>query len=148
MQNQIKSVKVTRVSQGQNSHADLLATLASLVGGIIQRIISVELVDLPSIFRHEGNHVLRIQASPSWIDPIVAYIFDGNPFEDKKEAKKVRRKSSRYWLSTEKKHYKCLYDRPYILYVHADAVNSLLYELHEGICGSRTRSLNPLSHLW
>lgn len=72
------------------------------------------------------------------MDPIVAFISDGTLLEDKKEDKKVRRKSLRYWLSTKNKLYRRSFGSPYLLCVHLDVVKGLRYELHEGICGSRT----------
>ena len=44
----------------------------------------------------------------------------------------------RYWLSKVQKLYKRLYLGPYLLCVHPEAVEMLLEELHEGICGSHT----------
>ena len=71
------------------------------------------------------------------MDPIVAFILDGMLLKDKKEAKKVRRKSPKYWLSNKNKLYRRSFGSPYLLCVHLDMVKGLLYKLHEGICGSR-----------
>ena len=81
--------------------------------------------------------MFSIIAVPSWMDPIVAFILDGMLLKDKKEAKKVRRKSPRYWLSNKNKLYRRSFGSPYLLCVHLDVVKGLFYKLHEGICGSR-----------
>lgn len=66
----------------------------------------MELVNFPKILHPKSSQVLRITTSPSWIDPIVAYISDGTLLKDRKEAETVRRKSSTYQLSAKKKLYK------------------------------------------
>ena len=56
--------------------------------------------------------------------------------EEKSEAKKVRRKAPRFWLSEDRKLYKSSFSGPYLLCVHPEASKSLLEELHEGVCGN------------
>ena len=65
--------------------------------------------------------------------------------EEKSEAHKVRRKALRIWLSEDRKLYKRSFSGPYLLYVHLEALESLLEELHEGVCGSHTGG-RSLSH--
>ena len=65
--------------------------------------------------------------------------------EKRSEADKVRRKAPRFWLSEDRKLYKCSFSRPYLLCVHPEASESLLEELHEGVCGSYTGG-RSLSH--
>ena len=65
--------------------------------------------------------------------------------EEKPEAEKVRRKAPWFWLSEDRKLYKCSFSSPYLLCVHPKASESLLKELHEGVCGSHTEG-RSLSH--
>ena len=65
--------------------------------------------------------------------------------EEKSETDKVRRKASRFWLSEYRKLYKRSFFGPYLLCVHPKASESLLEELHEGVCGSHTGG-RSLSH--
>ena len=65
--------------------------------------------------------------------------------EEKSEADKVRRKAPRFWLSEDRKLYKRSFSGPHLLCVHPEASESLLKELHEGICGSHTGG-RSLSH--
>ena len=65
--------------------------------------------------------------------------------EERVEADKVRRKATRYWLSENQKLYKRSFSGPYLLCVHPELTESLLEELHEGICGSHT-SGRSLAH--
>ena len=72
------------------------------------------------------------------MDPIVAYLQNGILPEDKKESKQIRCKSPPYWVSEEGKLYKKSYSGPYLLRVHPEVFETLLKELHKGICGSHT----------
>ena len=65
--------------------------------------------------------------------------------EKKSEVEKVRRNAPQFWMSEDKKLYKRSFSGPYLFCVHPDALESLLEELHEGVCGSHTRG-RSLSH--
>ena len=65
--------------------------------------------------------------------------------EEKSEAEKVRRKAPQFWLSEDRKLYKRSFSDPYLLCVHSEVSESLLEELHEGVCGSHTEG-RSLSH--
>ena len=89
----------------------------------------------------EGRHKVRvhqIRAGPSWINPIVLFFKEDILSESKFEADKIRRKAHRFWLSGDQKLYKRSFFGPYLLCIHLEAVELLLEELHEGICGSHT----------
>ena len=58
--------------------------------------------------------------------------------EDWTEAKKIKHKAPRNWLSEEGKLYKRSHTSPYLLFIHPKAVKVLLEELHEGIYDSHT----------
>ena len=79
------------------------------------------------------------------MDPIVSFLKDDTLLEEKSEAKKIQRKAPRFWLSQDHKLYKRSYSGPYLLYIHLEASELLLEELHEGICVSHTRG-RSLSH--
>ena len=82
--------------------------------------------------------VCSVHIGPSWMDPIVTFLKGGSLPENKGEVEKIRRTAPRYWLSEQHKLYKRSYSGPYLLCVHPEAVEPLLEELHEGICGSHT----------
>ena len=65
--------------------------------------------------------------------------------EEKSEAEKIRRKAPRFWLSEDRKLYKCSFFGSYLLCVHPEASESLLEELHERIYGSNIGG-RSLSH--
>ena len=72
------------------------------------------------------------------MDPILLFLERDILPEEKPEAEKIRRKVPRFWLSNDKKLYKCSFSGPYLLCVHLEISESLLEELHKGICGSHT----------
>ena len=130
------------MAQAQNRHADSLATLASSIAKDIPRLIRVELVPKPSI-KAEGNEgvaMVEITAVTtlglSWMDPIIDFLADDRIPDDEKEANKVCRVASRYWLSRDRKHYRRSFGGPYLSCLYPEKVGQLLAELHEGICGS------------
>ena len=79
------------------------------------------------------------------MDPLVLFLKHDILPDDKVEANKIRRKASRFWLSEDSKLYRSSFLGPYLLCVHPEAIELILEELHEGICGSHTRG-RSLSH--
>ena len=79
------------------------------------------------------------------MDPLLMFLERDVLLEEKSEAEKVRRKAPRFWMSEEKKLYKRSFSGPYLLCRHLDTTESLLEELHEGVCGSHIGG-RSLSH--
>ena len=79
------------------------------------------------------------------MDPIVTFLKDDILLEGKSKTEKIRRNVTRFWLSKDHKLYKRSYSGPNLLCVHPEALELLLKELHEGICGSHT-GVRSLSH--
>nr|AFU25705.1 gag-pol precursor [Castanea mollissima] len=133
-----KSFQVRQIPRGQNAHADLLAMLATSLGSKLPQTVMVKDLLTSSLTGISVIEVHSICVGPSQMDSIVTFLQHGVLPEDKVVAEKVRRSAPRYWLSEEHKLYRRSYSRPYLLYVHPEAVEPLLEELHEGICGSHT----------
>ena len=72
------------------------------------------------------------------MDSIIQFLKEDILSEERIEADKVRRKATRYWLFENQKLYNRSFSGPYLLCVHPESTESLLEELHEGICGSHT----------
>ena len=104
----------------------------------LPRIVSIELLHFSSLTPPSNVVVLSICLSPSWMDPIVAYLQSGTLPKDKKESNQIRCKSPWYWVFEDGRLYKRSYSGPYLLCVHPEAIEVLLEELQEGICGSHT----------
>ena len=72
------------------------------------------------------------------MDSIIQFLKEDILLEEKIETDKIQRKATSYWLSEDHKLYKRSFSGPYLLCVHPELTESLLKELHEGICGSHT----------
>ena len=70
------------------------------------------------------------------MDLILDYLKNNKLPEDRKAADLIKRKALKYWVSREGSLYKQSFSGPCLLCVHLDLVKNLLYEIHEGICGS------------
>ena len=106
------TAKVIQVSRGQNRHADSLATLAYAMTEDIPRVIKVDLITEPSINTMTDVGIARICVTTvstielCWMDSIVDFLAEDRIPDDEKEASKIRRVASRFWLSTDKKLYR------------------------------------------
>ena len=98
-----------------------------------------------SVMKREVIHVHQVRVGPSWMDPLVLFLKEDILPEEKIEVDKIRRKTSRFWLSEDQKLYKCSFSGPYLLCVHLEASELILEELHKGIYGSHTGD-RSLSH--
>ncbi len=130
--------RVEQIGREHNSHADILAKLATALETDLHRTISVEVLDSPS-FQSCGSDTISTSGSgSSWMDPLVAYLRDNHLPEDQKAANIIKRKALGYWLSKEGNLNKKSFSGPYLLCVHPKLVNNFLFEIYEGICGSHT----------
>ena len=90
--------------------------------------------------------VHQVKVGPSWMDLIVMFLKEDVLPKSKFEADMVQRKAPWFWLFEDQKLYKRSFYGPYLLCVHLKAVELLLEELHERICGSHTGGTS-LSHM-
>ena len=128
-----KHFTLKQISRGHNPHADSLAMLATSLGSNLPWIVIVEDMVDSSLVKKPLLGVYCIQVGPSWMDLLLTFLTRGLLLGDKGEAKKIRRKAPRYWLSEEHKLYKRSHLGPYLLYVHPEVVEPLLEELHVGV---------------
>ena len=149
---QIRSVQekfevfdLSHIPRSGNTHADLLATLATSSAQDLPRVVLVKDLYTPTSIHHGMPQIHQIRLGPSWMDAISLFLEKDILPEEKSEAKKVRRKAPQFWLSEDRKLYKRSFSGPYLLCVHPEVSKSLLEELHEGVCGSHTGG-RSLSH--
>ena len=145
LQSDFEFFDLSHVSSSGNTHADLLTTLAiSSMQGLPQVILVEDLCKIDGV-KKGMVRINQVRVGPSWMDPIVNFLKDDTLPEKKSEAKKIRRKAPRFWLSEDHKLYKRFYSGSYLLCIHPEALELLLKELHEWICGSHTGG-RSLSH--
>ena len=145
MQTKFESFDLSHIPRGENTHADSLATFATSSAWSFPLVIIVEDLCTPTPPGKDVCQVHQINLAPSWMDPILKFLKSDTLPQEKIEAKKIRRKAPRFWLSEDKKLYKRSFSGPYLLCIHLEMSESLLEELHEGICGSHTGG-RSLSH--
>ena len=126
------------VPRSGNAHANSFAMLATSSTQDLPRVILVKDLYKPTETRKETAQIHQIRVGPSWMDSIIRFLKEGVLLEERIEADKVRRKATSYWLSENHKLYKRSFSGPYLLCVHPELTESLLEELHEGICGNHT----------
>ena len=145
MQSGFESFNLSQVPRSRITHADSLATLATSSTQSLPWVIFVEDLCKPVELRGNLVHVHQIRAGPSWMDSIVLFLKEDVLLKNNFEDDKVRRKAPQFWLSNDQKFYKISFSGSYLLCVHPEAVELLLEELHEGICGSHMGG-RSLSH--
>ena len=138
LQPKFDAFDLLHVPRNGNAHADSLAMLATSLAQDLPRVILVEDLYKPTETRREMAQIHHIKAGLSWIDSIIQFLKEDILHEERIEADKIRRKATRYWLFENQKLYKRSFSEPYLLCVHPELTESLLEELHEGICGSHT----------
>ena len=137
LQLKFDSFDFLHVPRSGNAHADSLAMLATSSAQDLPRVILVEDLYKPSKIG-EMVQINQIRAGLSWMDSIIWFLKEDILPEEKIEADKIRRKATSYWLLEDHKLYKRSFSGPYLLCVHLELTESLLEEMHEGICGSHT----------
>ena len=145
MQASFESFNLIHIHRSGNTHADSLATLATSSAQDLPRVMLVEDLCKPAVAKKDMGQIHQIKVGPSWMDPIVLFLKEDILPKEKSEAKKVRRKAPRFWLSEDHKLYKCSFSGPYLLCIHPEALKLLLEEIYAGICESHTRG-RSLSH--
>ena len=137
MQSKFDSFDLQHVPRSGNVHADSLIMLATSLAQDLPRVILVEDLYKPSRTK-DTVQINQIRARPSWMDSIIQFLKEDILLEEKVEADKIRRKATSYWLSEDHKLHKRSFSGPYLLCVHPNQTESLLEEMHKGICGSHT----------
>ncbi|XP_050256027.1 uncharacterized protein LOC126701728 [Quercus robur] len=145
LQSGFESFVLSQVPRNKNAHADSLATLATSSAQGLPRVILVEDLHRPSGEVRNMIQVHQVRMGPSWMKPIALFLKEDVLLENKSKADMVRRKAPWFWLFEDQKLYKRSFSGSYLLWVHPEAVELLLEELHEGIYGSYTGG-KSLSH--
>ena len=136
---------LSHIPRSGNTHADSLATLVTSSAQDLPRVVLVEDLYTHTSTYHGIPRIHQIKLGPSWMDSISLFLKKDVLPEEKFEADKVRRKTPRFWLSEDRKLYKRSFSGPYLFCVHPGALESLLEELHEGVCESH-KGGKSLSH--
>ncbi|KAK3218683.1 hypothetical protein Dsin_012653, partial [Dipteronia sinensis] len=91
-----KGFKIDQVSRHQNHRADVLAKIAANGGQSLPRGIPLQVISQPSIATNK--EIFSLDRQPCWMDPIVAYLLEGELPEEPDQARRIKRLSVRYCL--------------------------------------------------
>ena len=81
---------------------------------------------------------MEFEQEPSWIDPIIPYLKNGELPENKIEAKVLRLKATRYVIYNDKL-YRRGYAMPLLKCMTPSEANYIMRNIHEGIYKNHTR---------
>ena len=73
MQTKFESFNLSHISQGENTYADSLATLATSSVQNFPRLIIVEDLHTPTSLENDVCQVYQANLVPSWMDPILKF---------------------------------------------------------------------------
>ncbi|XP_020412006.1 uncharacterized protein LOC109947048 [Prunus persica] len=121
----------------ENTHADALASLGSTLDSQFRRSIPVKHFDRPSIEEIEPIDSMQIDEDPSWQDPIIDYLVNGNLPTDKSEVRKVQQKAARYYMQGDKLICRS-YCGPHLTCIKYPQTLEVLCKIHDGECGNHS----------
>ncbi|XP_058075767.1 uncharacterized protein LOC131224250 [Magnolia sinica] len=128
---------VTRIPRTENTKADLLAKLASADEDNIPRSVPIEYVVKLSINEPVSSTIQTINSEPTWLNPIVQYLDNGELPENHAEARRLKIRASCYTILNGVL-YKKGYYAPLLRCLNSNEADYALWEIHEGICGNHS----------
>ena len=128
---EFEEVEFVQVLRSQNMAADEVLKLASSEEGGMNKDLAMEVQKHPNI---EEVPTFTIQSGSSWMTPIVSFLQDGHLSKHADEARKIRKRASKFTILNDVL-YKKGFSMPYLKYVDDDKAKYILEEIHEGICG-------------
>ena len=127
----IASIKV--IPRSKNANTDALAKLASTRDSELLDAVSVEFLTEPSI--KPRSEIMELTEEPSWMDPIIAYLKNGELPEEKMETHILWLKATRYVLYDDKLYRKG-YSMPLLKCVLPMKAKNIMWEIRDGTCGN------------
>ncbi|XP_075658942.1 uncharacterized protein LOC142628788 [Castanea sativa] len=110
--------------------ANEIAKQASSKAKLTSTDLKMEVQKHPTI---EEIHTFVIQSGNSWMTPILSFLQDGRLPEDVEEARKVKKKATRFTILNNAL-YKRGFSISYLKCVDESEAKYILEEIHEGIC--------------
>ncbi|XP_022895282.1 uncharacterized protein LOC111409467 [Olea europaea var. sylvestris] len=120
-----------KIARANNSKADALSRLVFMGVDRLDRRVHVRFLTEPSINPTVG--VMDIDHEPSWIDPIVDFITNGNLPENPRAARNIRSKVPRYCIINGVLFHRNL-TLSYLRCLKPSESSQALEEVHEGVC--------------
>ncbi|KAL5564335.1 hypothetical protein UlMin_027499 [Ulmus minor] len=128
---------ISQIPRVDNSHADALANLGSSIPITESQKIPLLYLQWPAVWKDPPAEVTTIDASDSWMTPIVHYLTSDELPEDRNEARRLRAKAARFTIH-DGKLLKRSFSGPYLRCVTPVEASHILSELHDGECGNHS----------
>ena len=133
MSKNIKDFKICQKPREENKKANALTNLASTFDFVLDRNIHLEFLLNPSI--EVARSVCQTEASPTWMDDIIAYLQNDTLPPNKLQAYRIQYRSARFCLL----HgilYKRSFSGPLLRCLQPEKGEYVLRKIHESICGN------------
>ncbi|GJY32253.1 reverse transcriptase domain-containing protein [Tanacetum coccineum] len=127
-----KEFSIKQVPQSENKKVDALSKIASTSFAHLSKQVLVEELKEKSIHEKEVLAIVE-EEEQTWMTPICEYLAKEILLEDKKKAKVVCRKASRYTIINGTLYRKSFLG-PWLRCVRPLQANYVLREIHEGSC--------------
>ena len=131
----IQRTSIEVIPWSKNANGNILAKLASTRDTELLDSVLVEFLVEPNI--KQQLEVIELVQEPSWMNPIIVYLKNGELPEGKIEAQILRLKAARYVLY-DNKLYRKGYSMPLLKCVPPFETEYIMKEIHEGICKNHT----------
>ncbi|XP_022871305.1 uncharacterized protein LOC111390490 [Olea europaea var. sylvestris] len=133
LQRQFISCEILKVARAENAKADALSRLVFMGVDGLDRTVHIKMVAEPSIAQKPS--IMDIDHEPSWMDPIVDYISNGNIPADPRLARSIRYRAARYCI-IEGVLFRRSLTLPYLRCLRPSESLQAMTEIHESICGN------------
>ena len=128
--------KIQQIPREQNTQADALARLASTKDSELLEVIPVEFLSTLSITPTNPQSTINsVTSADTCITPIIQYLKDDYLPEDKKKARLLRLKATKYILYDEQL-YRRGFSTSLLKCIDLTEGNYILQEIHEMVCGN------------
>ncbi|XP_022877018.1 uncharacterized protein LOC111395264 [Olea europaea var. sylvestris] len=132
--------EIIQIPRLENTHANALS--ASSKDSELLAIVPIEHLLVPST---EAPKVMWVGGTPTWMQPIIAYLKDQVLPTNKDEAYKLRRRSA-HFLFIDDVLYKMRFSSPLLRCVRGDEATYILRKIHEG--RQPSQELTTVSSPW
>ncbi|KAL4580201.1 hypothetical protein LXL04_016385 [Taraxacum kok-saghyz] len=132
-----QSFTIAQVPRSQNTEADALSKLASVVFSHLTKTVLVEILPQRSINETQQQALAVVATSNSWIEPYKKYLLQGTLPTCEQEARKIRINAVKYTLIGQDLYRKG-YSTPWLRCLTPEEAQTVSTDIHTGLCGSHT----------
>jgi len=133
LQSTFQEFDIAQIPILDNNHADALTNLSSSIPATESQSIPLIFLQWPAVWKDPPAEVTTIDASDSWMTPIVCYLTSDELLEDKNKARCLRAKAASFTIHDGKLLKRSFFE-PYLRCVTPVEASCILSEVHLGEC--------------